>query len=74
MWDAAAESKSYNKSGKLDGPIKTTVKVVNAIFQGTVYETSTSGWKKGRSFAKTKKGFLSNEPLFSMRSYWSTEK
>lgn len=74
VWDAAAESKSYNKSGKLDGPIKTTVKVVNALLTWTVYETQTSGWRTGHSHTRTKTGFLANEPLFSMRSYWSTEK
>lgn len=72
-WKAAAQSRSYNKKGKMDGPIRTTVKVVNSVFTGKVYETQTSGLKNGNSYAKTKKSFLANEPLYSMRSYWSTK-
>lgn len=72
-WKAAAQSRSYNKKGKMDGPIRTTVKVVNSVFTSKVYEHETSGLKNGNSYIKTKKSFLANEPLYSMRSYWSTK-
>ena len=41
----------------MDGPIRTTVKVVNSVFTSKVYEDETSGLKNGNSYIKTKKSF-----------------
>ena len=73
IWGRIVWQGMVNKKGKMDGPIRTTVKVVNSVFTSKVYEHETSGLKNGNSYIKTKKSFLANEPLYSMRSYWSTK-
>jgi hypothetical protein len=71
VWDAHAQTKTYNFSGT---PVqnRSTAQIVK-WFWGTVVDSDTSSFSYSQTDAQTDSGALASEPTLVLRSYWQTQ-